>query len=361
MAGLSGSQELISNSSHHSLTDNSIGARSLRTAVHLLRFRACRVAATMLFAINAFGAVDCMAAVAPSPTTLSWVAVPVGGIGAQKTVTLTNSNAASITISGVTLSGANAADFKIYSKTCGATLAAAASCTAKIAFAPTTTGARTATLNFKDSAGTQTVSLAGNGTAPSASVSASPTSLTFAAVTVGSSSAAQSVTLSNKLTTSITISSVAISGTNAADFTISSKTCGTSLAASGSCTASVVFKPSAAGTRTATLRFTDSASNSPQSVALSGAGVVTRRRHRQPHIAGLWVDQCGFNRRGPDSHSQERRHIFDNHHQRVYLGHQRRRLLDLEQDMRNQPRYICELHGVDYIQDPRRLGLARQL
>ena len=274
MAGLSGSQELISNSSHHSLTDNSIGARSLRTAVHLLRFRACRVAATMLFAINAFGAVDCMAAVAPSPTTLSWVAVPVGGIGAQKTVTLTNSNAASITISGVTLSGANAADFKIYSKTCGATLAAAASCTAKIAFAPTTTGARTATLNFKDSAGTQTVSLAGNGTAPSASVSASPTSLTFAAVTVGSSSAAQSVTLSNKLTTSITISSVAISGTNAADFTISSKTCGTSLAASGSCTASVVFKPSAAGTRTATLRFTDSASNSPQSVALSGAGVV---------------------------------------------------------------------------------------
>jgi hypothetical protein len=65
---------------------------------------------------------------------------------------------------------------------------------------------------------------------------------------------------------------VAITGTNAADFTVSSKTCGASLAAPANCTAAIVFKPSASGTRTATLNFTDSATNSPQHVTLSGTG-----------------------------------------------------------------------------------------
>jgi hypothetical protein len=65
---------------------------------------------------------------------------------------------------------------------------------------------------------------------------------------------------------------VAITGTDAGDFSITSNTCGTSVGASSSCGATVVFKPTATGTRTATLAFTDAASNSPQTVSLSGNG-----------------------------------------------------------------------------------------
>jgi len=209
-----------------------------------------------------------------SPTSLNWVSVPVGGRGAQKVITLTNSGTSSITISSVTLTGTNPTDFAIYSKTCGTSLAASASCTANIIFAPSATGELYATLNFNDTASgsPQTVALSGDGTAASGTVTASPSSLTFASRSVGSSSAAQIATLSNGLTSSITISSVAISGTNAGDFSVASKTCGTSLAAASNCTASIIFKPTAAGTRTATLGFTDSSTNSPQSVSLTGTG-----------------------------------------------------------------------------------------
>src|SRR5205814_1667733 len=103
-------------------------------------------------------------------------------------------------------------------------------------------------------------------------VSASPTSLTFAGTAVGSTSASLTATLKNGLGTSITISGVAITGVNAADFAISANTCAGSLAAGASCASIVAFKPTAAGTRTATLTFTDTATNSPQTVALAGTG-----------------------------------------------------------------------------------------
>ncbi|HEY1580287.1 MAG TPA: choice-of-anchor D domain-containing protein [Terracidiphilus sp.] len=198
----------------------------------------------------------------------------VGGIGGQKVATLTNSGTTTLTIGSVALGGTNPGDFRIYSKTCGTSLAPSASCTANVVFAPTTTGNRAATLNFNDSATNSPQVVTLTGYAPGG-VAASPTSIGFASTAVGSTTAAQTATLKNGLSSSITISSVAITGTNAGDFAISSKTCSTSLGASASCTASIVFKPTAAGTRTATLSFTDSATNSPQTVALSGTGSST--------------------------------------------------------------------------------------
>ena len=209
-----------------------------------------------------------------SPTSINWVSVPIGGIGGQKVATLTNGGTTTLTVSGVTLGGTNPGDFKIYSKTCGTSLAASASCTANVVFAPTAAGNRSATLNFNDSATNTPQTVALTGYAPGG-VSASPLSLTFASTAVGATSAAQSATLTNGQSASVTISGIAIGGTNAGDFSISSKTCSTSLAASSSCTALVVFKPTASGTRSATLSFTDSATNSPQTVALSGTGTST--------------------------------------------------------------------------------------
>ena len=103
----------------------------------------------------------------------------------------------------------------------------------------------------------------------STSVSLSASSLTFPTQLIGTTSKAQTVTLSNTGPIALTISSILASG----DF-LQTNTCGSSLPAGASCTISVSFKPTAKGTRTGTLTITDNAAGSPQTVSLTGTGTV---------------------------------------------------------------------------------------
>lgn len=240
------------------------------TAKHLSFSKA---ATLVVMGMSVSHAAVCLASATVAPASLSWNFVPVGGRGGEKSVTLTNTQTTSITISSITLAGANPGDFKIYSQTCGSSLAASASCTATIVFSPTTTGNRSATLQFSDSAtnSPQVVALSGLGVIAN-SLSPNPSSLSFASTAIGSSTAAQTVLMTNATSSSVTFSGIGISGANAGDFSISKDTCSGTVVAGSSCSASVVFKPTASGTRAATLQFTDSASNSPQSIALSGTG-----------------------------------------------------------------------------------------
>ena len=125
--------------------------------------------------------------------------------------------------------------------------------------------------NFSTSTGTLSETINPAST-PTPVASLSPTSLTFASQVSGTSSAAQTTTLSNTGTAalSITGAGIHITGANAADFT-QTNPCGTSVAAKSNCVISVVFKPSAtAGAEAATLNITDNAAGSPQQVQLSG-------------------------------------------------------------------------------------------
>ena len=87
-------------------------------------------------------------------------------------------------------------------------------------------------------------------------------------------------------------------------------TCGTSLAAGGTCTVSVNFAPTAAGAATGTLSVNSSAPGSPLTVALSGTG--TSRRHRGAvGLADLGVvRQPGgrVHQRGAERHDHQHRH-----------------------------------------------------
>jgi hypothetical protein len=100
-----------------------------------------------------------------------------------------------------------------------------------------------------------------------ATLSLSPASLTFASQEVHTSSAAQTVTVTNSGTAAASVSSIAASG----DFA-QTNTCGTSIAAGASCSVSVTFTPTASGSRTGNVTITSNASNSPTTVALSGTG-----------------------------------------------------------------------------------------
>ena len=96
-----------------------------------------------------------------------------------------------------------------------------------------------------------------------------PTNLTFANQNVGSTSAAQNITLSNGGTTALSITSIAASGDYA-----QTNTCGASLAAGANCTISVTFTPTVAGARTGTITVTDNAPGGTQTASLTGTGVA---------------------------------------------------------------------------------------
>ena len=103
---------------------------------------------------------------------------------------------------------------------------------------------------------------------PSApAVTLSSASLTFGAQNVHTTGVAQTVTLTNSGKAALTITSITATG----DFA-QTNTCGTSVAAGGSCSIAVTFTPAAAGQRTGTVSITDNASGSPHTVSLSGTG-----------------------------------------------------------------------------------------
>jgi predicted small lipoprotein YifL len=106
---------------------------------------------------------------------------------------------------------------------------------------------------------------------PTPEVSVAPTNLAFGNQPYDTTSAAQTVTLSNTGNASLSITSIAVTGANASDFA-QTNTCGSSVAAGANCAIAVMFTPSALGTWTAALSISDNASGSPQSVALSGTG-----------------------------------------------------------------------------------------
>jgi len=198
-----------------------------------------------------------------SATSLSFGNLDEGVSSAAKTITMTNYQ--EVTLTGIGVSTGNT-DYT-QTNTCGTSLAAGKKCTITVKFNPSIIGTDDATLSISDSASNspQTVAMTGKGLAP---VSLTPTSKTYASQTVGTTSLAKVITLTSYLST--TLSSIAISATG--DFAVSSTTCTTTLAAKGKCTIDVVFKPTATGTRTGTLKVSDSAANSPQTSTLTGTG-----------------------------------------------------------------------------------------
>lgn len=199
------------------------------------------------------------------PTTFNFGTVNVGQMSSQN-LTITNSSGTPLNISSLKTTG----DFSDNAENCVASLLPGASCTAIITFSPTQAGMRTGTATVTDNSPSnpQVLSLTGTG---QGGVSLTPTSLTFTGVAVGTTSAPQTLTLTNNGTTSITISSIVASPNP--PFAYSSTTCGSSLGAGASCTISVTFTPQNTQLASGTLSVTDTGAGSPQTSSLSGTGL----------------------------------------------------------------------------------------
>jgi ASPM-SPD-2-Hydin domain-containing protein/centrosomal CEP192-like protein/HYDIN/CFA65/VesB family protein len=184
-----------------------------------------------------------------------------------RTVTLTNTGNADLSLAGVSVSG-NFAE----TTACPSSLPAGASCTISITFTPTAAGILTGAITLSDNAAAspQQVALSGTGVsvaAPAATVT--PASMTFGSQVVNSTSPSDTVTLTNTGNASLSLASVTVTGNFA-----QTNNCGTSLAAGASCTVNVTFTPAAVGSPTGTLSFADNAPQSPQVVQLYGTGVT---------------------------------------------------------------------------------------
>jgi hypothetical protein len=217
------------------------------------------------------------AALAPfvqlSPTSVAFGSISVGTPSTARAVTLSNIGTAALAITGISMAGFNPGDFA-QTNNCGSSLAIGANCTINVIFTPAVAGSRSGSLRITDNASgsPHSVSLTGTGLGPA--VTLSPTSVAFPVTLDFATSATQTVTVRNSGTTTLTINSIAITGTNASEFAISTKTCGTTLAASASCTVSMTFQPQVAAARSASLTITDNAPGSPRNVAMTGTGTM---------------------------------------------------------------------------------------
>ena len=215
----------------------------------------------------------------PSPTADFGSDVPVGVESGAITVYAQNAGTSPISMNRALVSG----DFLITGDNCsGTTLAGTTEdgsgslsyCQVNVVFKPTATGSRTGTLTFIDSAGNspQTVALAGNAIADTGTAAVTPTQLDFSTQAVGTTSATQSVLITNPGDTAITINNYK---TGTGNFSTTDWYCPAvpfALAAGGSCGVYVQFTPTSAAALTDTLTITGSIGTA--TVSLSGTGVA---------------------------------------------------------------------------------------
>ncbi|MGA7381005.1 MAG: choice-of-anchor D domain-containing protein [Terriglobales bacterium] len=203
-----------------------------------------------------------------APASLTFASQAFNSASPAQTVTVTNSSASSVTLSAIAGSGNYTAAGSGTTPCKGGTvLAKNGACTMSVTFTPTYLGTIKGAITVSDNASVnqQILNVSGSAVLP---VTFSPVSLTFAAQNVGTTSAPQTVMLTNNLST--TLSKIAVSASG--DFALASNGCAATLAAAGQCTFSVTFTPSQTGSIKGAVTVTDSAIGSPQVVNLAGTG-----------------------------------------------------------------------------------------
>jgi len=111
-----------------------------------------------------------------------------------------------------------------------------------------------------------------SGAPASASGATSPTSLAFGNWMLNVAAPGRAVTLTNTGTIALPISSTSLSGSNSGQFSRSTN-CPSQLAVGGSCTVTVVFRPTSAGNKSANLVIALGGGAGNKTVALTGTGV----------------------------------------------------------------------------------------
>ena len=206
--------------------------------------------------------------------------------GTAHTVQVQNTGLAQLTFTNIQAS-ANFAE----SDHCQQTpLAFNGQCPISVTFNPPTGGSFTGTLTLTDNSSTSPQTVRLSGTEVLSAPIVSPLSLNFNGQVVGTTSTSKPVKVTNTGPVALDITNLGISR----GWT-QSNNCLPSVAAHASCTISVSFHPSLTGPLSGALTLTDTAVNSPQTVSLSGTGLVP--------IAGIAPPSLAFGNQNQETKS----------------------------------------------------------
>jgi hypothetical protein len=221
--------------------------------------------------LNGVGTQQASLQVAPSVHDYGAVAI---GSTAARTFTVTNATGLRTGALAVSIAGADASQFATSTDSCtGAMLNESATCTVVVAFSPTGTGAKGATLAIAGTpGGSVTASLLGTGAAAADSLVITPAMFDFGAVGQGNSSLAKLFTVTNIGTATTGVIATMMTGNHPGDFIKQGDQCNNhTLVPGGACTLFLTFEPGPTGLRTA--RVQASASPGGMGVAaVSGTG-----------------------------------------------------------------------------------------
>ncbi|MEO6625530.1 MAG: choice-of-anchor D domain-containing protein [Burkholderiaceae bacterium] len=247
--------------------------------------------AQYIFLANAQG--NCpagTASVAASTSSINFGSVANGSTSAATLVTVTNSGSASATGLVYSNSASNKWIVSNGTPSCTSTLAAGASCSFSIAYKPAAAGASDSGTYSASTANGFTISLSGSSptvVSPTpANLQATPASVAFGSVTVGSSSSAQAISIRNLGTAGAV--SVTFTNSNSARFAISGQSCGTSLAGGATCGFNLTYAPSAVASDSGSI--TVGYTGGSVIIGLSGAGTTVAPPPPPPPPSAQTVD-----------------------------------------------------------------------
>jgi hypothetical protein len=203
-----------------------------------------------------------------NPTAINFGNAVVG-VNLSQVLIIKNTGTATLTISQVTATGSG---FSVSGFSLPLNVSVGQQTTITVAFLPTVVGSASGNISIVSNAPTSpsSVSLSGNGIAATFILSISPTSLSFGNVTTGTSSAAQSVIITNTGNSNVVISQITVSG---AGYTLTGGSAPVTLTPLQIVSLSVQFGPRVAGTVSGNVSIVSNATGSPATVPLTGTGV----------------------------------------------------------------------------------------
>lgn len=232
--------------------------------------------------------------VTANPTSIAFGSVVVGS-SQTTTQTLTNSGGSNLKITGASASGSG---FSVSGITLPVTLSAGQSTSFSVKFTPTSSGSATGNLSITSDGSNPTlnVPLSATGVADGA-VSASPSSMSFGSVSVGTSKS-MTQTLTNSGGSSLKITAASTSGSG---FSIAGLTLPVTLSAGQTASFTVKFAPSASGSSNGSLSITSDGSNPSLTVPLSGSGASAGTLSANPTSLSFGSVQVGNSTSKPET------------------------------------------------------------
>ncbi len=264
------------------VTFSPTGANGARSAQIDVNYDGATTPATEVDVSNLSGTANVPTPAVSVPATLDFGGVKAGTTQ-SRTLTVQNTGTAALHVTTVGKSGSAAITVPQANNSCrNSTVAAGSSCTMTVNLTPTKALAYNAVITINDDAGSGSQQVTVTGALLSNYVTLSTAAFT-STIVVGHSSAVHTVTVTNLSSNPVTVSSLAVSGKNPRAFALGNNQCtGQAMAANGgTCTFTVQYNATAAGTQTATIVETDDAPDATHGLPLTAKGA------HPPPVTGL--------------------------------------------------------------------------